>query len=77
MNIFSVTARLANPQRRESRVTLDLLVDAGTTWTMLPPDTISRLGLTTSLQRAVSLEEFGLAPDPVRKTLIPVAGLLA
>ena len=86
---------------------------------MLPPDAVSRLGLTTSLQRAVTLasgervtyaagqvalrlngeelvtlflrglagclavlgavtlEEFGLAPDPVRKTLIPVAGLLA
>jgi len=119
MGTFSVTASLAHPQRPEPRVALDLLVDTGATWTMLPPDAVSRLGLTTSLQRAVTLasgervtyaagqvalrlngeelvtlflrglagclavlgavtlEEFGLAPDPVRKTLIPVAGLLA
>jgi len=30
-----------------------------------------------ALLGAVTLEEFGLAPDPVRKTLVPVGGLLA
>ncbi len=119
MGTFSIAAGLANPQRPESRVGLDLLVDTGATWTMLPPDTVSRLGLTPRLQRAVTLasgervtypagqvairlngeelvtlflqgpigclavlgavtlEEFGVAPDPVRKILVPVAGLLA
>lgn len=119
MGTFSVTARLAHPHRPESTVAMDLLVDTGATWTMLPTDIVSRLGLMTSFRRAVTLasgervsypagqvalqlngeelvtlflqgpigclavlgavtlEEFGLAPDPIRKTLVPVAGLLA
>lgn len=119
MGTFSVPASLANPQRPEERLTLDLLVDTGATWTMLPADVVIQLGLTASRQRmvtlangervsypagqvaiqlngeevftvfltgppgclallgAVTLEEFGLAPDPVRKTLVPVGGLLA
>lgn len=98
---------------------MDLPVDTGATWTMLPPHVVSRLGLTAPRQRlvtlasgerasypagqvairlngeeiitvflagpagclallgAVALEELGLAPDPVRKTLVPVGGLLA
>lgn len=119
MGTFSVSASLANPQRPEEPLTLDLLVDTGATWTLLPADVVSQLGLTTPRQRmvtmannarvsypagqvvirlngeevitvfltgppgslallgAVTLEEFGLAPDPVRKTLVPVGGLLA
>ena len=119
MGTFSVSARLANPQRPEQNLAIDLLVDTGATWTMLPGEIVTRLGLTTPRQRmvtlasgervtypagqvaihlngeevttvflagpagsltllgAVALEEFGLAPDPVRKTLVPVGGLLA
>ncbi len=119
MGTFSITATLARPQHPEPRVTLDLLVVTGATWTMLPADVVARLGLATALQRgvtlasgervtypagqvsiqlngeelvtlflqgppgclallgAVTLEAFGLAPDPVRKVLVPVAGLLA
>ena len=119
MGTFSVSAGLANPQRGERRLSLDLLVDTGATWTMLPADVVSRLGLSASRERmvtlangervtypagqvaiqlngeeiitiflagppdglallgAVTLEEFGLAPDPIRKTLVPVGGLLA
>ena len=119
MNPFSVPATLTNPQRPERGLTLDLLVDTGATWTMLPGDLVADLGLAAPLQRAVTLangeratypagqvsirlngeelftlflagpagclallgavtlEEFGLAPDPVRKSLVPVADLLA
>ena len=119
MGTFSVSASLANPQRPEQHLTLDLLVDTGVTWTMLPEEVVTQLGLTAARQRAVTLangervtyragqvaiqlngeevitvflagppdclallgavtlEEFGLAPDPVRKTLVPVGGLLA
>ncbi len=35
-----------------------------------PPGCLALLG-------AVTLEEFGLAPDPIRKVLVPVGGLLA
>lgn len=119
MGTFSVPANLANPQRPEPRVTLELRVDTGATWTMLPAEVVGRLGLSATRQRAVTpasgeratypagqvgiqlngeevitvflagppgclallgavtLEELGLAPDPVRKTLVPVGGLLA
>ncbi|MBI2878162.1 MAG: Retroviral aspartyl protease [Candidatus Rokubacteria bacterium] len=119
MGTFSVPASLANPQRPEPQVTLELLVNTGATWTMLPAEVVTRLGLTTTRQRTVThasgeratypagqvgiqlngeevitvflagppgclallgtvtLEELGLAPDPVRKTLVPVGGLLA
>lgn len=119
MGTFSVSAKLANLQRPEQSLTIDLLVDTGATWTMLPSEIVSQLGLSTPRQRmvtlasgerisypagqvaiqlngeelvtiflagprgsltllgAVTLEEFGLAPDPVRKTLVPVGGLLA
>lgn len=119
MGTFSVPASLTNPERPEQRLALDLLVDTGATWTMLPEEVVTRLGLTATRQRsvalangervtypagqvaiqlngeeiitvflagppgclallgAVTLEEFGLAPDPVRKTLLPVGGLLA
>lgn len=118
MGTFSVSAGLADPQHPGHRVTLDLLVDTGATWTMLPAEVVAQLGLTAARQRsvtlangervtypagqaaiqlngeevitvflagpsgclallgAVTLEEFGLAPDPVRKTLVPVGGLL-
>lgn len=119
MGTFSVRVSLAHPLRPEPQATLDLLVDTGATWTMLPDETVRQLGLSTTRQRAVTLangecvtypagqvsirlngeegitfflagppgclallgavtlEEFGLAPDPVRKALVPVAGLLA
>ncbi|MBI4587926.1 MAG: Retroviral aspartyl protease [Candidatus Rokubacteria bacterium] len=119
MGTFSVPARLANHERPEQSLTIDLLVDTGAIWTMLPGEIVSRLGLRTPRQRmvtlasgerisypagpvaiqlngeevitiflagppgcltllgAVTLEEFGLAPDPVRKTLVPVGGPLA
>jgi clan AA aspartic protease len=116
---FTVPAILASPRHPERRLTVDLLVDTGATWTLLPAEVAHRLELDTPWQRsvtlasgervtyatgdvairlngeehttvflagpagalgllgAVTLEEFGLAPDPVRKTLVPVAGLLA
>ncbi len=119
MGPFSVSATLANPARSETRITVDLLVDTGATWIMVPAEVVTQLGLTAARQRAVTLangdrvtypagqlaiqlngeeiitvylagppgclallgavtlEEFGLAADPVRKTLVPVGGLLA
>lgn len=119
LGTFSVPARLSNPERPEQQITLDLLVDTGATWTLLPAEVVGRLGLVTSRQRTVTLvsgerithpagevaiqlngeemvtlflagppgslallgaftlEGFGLAPDPMRKILVPVGGLLA
>lgn len=116
---FTVPATMANPKDPERRLTLDLLVDTGSTWTLLPADVVNQLGLATpwrqavrlasgegvtygagqvvirlngeerytvflagppgvlGLLGAVTLEEFGLAPDPVNQKLISIPGLLA
>lgn len=115
---FSVKVTLSHPERRASQLTLDLLVDTGATWSLIPADAARSLGvepletrqvetadgrrvgsplaevrftidgrsLTTpcligaaavpALLGAVTLEAFGLAADPIRKTLVPVTGLL-
>lgn len=119
MGTFAVPVIVSHPRHPERRLTLDLLVDTGATWTLLPDEIVQRLSLTAPWQRsvtlasgervlyatgdvamqidgeehttvflagppgslgllgAVTLEQFGLAPDPVNKTLVPIAGLLA
>jgi clan AA aspartic protease len=52
---FAVSATLANPTDRERRVVLDLLVDTGAPWTMLPADIVRTLSLETRAQRTVAL----------------------
>ena len=118
MGTFTVKVTLSHPERRANQVTLDLLVDTGATWSLIPANaaqsldvqpsetrtvktadgrvlslplgeirfTIDGRSLTTPcligapdappLLGAVTLEAFGLAPDPVQKTLVPVTGLL-
>ena len=119
VSTFFVGVELAHPQSPERRLRLELLVDTGATWTLLPAEVVNELGLAPSWQRtvtlangervtyhsgqvliklndedlitvflagppgclpllgAVTLEQCGVAPDPVRRTLIPVIGLLA
>lgn len=119
MSTFFVTAKLAHPQNSERHLDLELLVDTGATWTLLPTDVVEALGLLPSRERgvtlangervtyrsgevvitlndedlttlylagppgclpllgAVTLEQGGLAPDPIRRILISVGGLLA
>lgn len=119
MGTFAVRATLANPDRPERRLALDLVVDTGATYTLLPAEIVERLELATPRHRtvtlasgervaygvgqvtidlngeawptmflagppgcpallgAMTLEGFGLAPDPVNKRLVPVIGLLA
>ncbi len=116
---FTVPVVVRNPRHPERSVALDLLVDTGATWTLLPADIETRLGLPTPWRRsvtlasgdpvtyatgevalrldgeelttiflagplgalgllgAVTLEQFGLAPDPVKKALVRVGGMLA
>ncbi len=119
MGTFTVAATLIHPLQPERRRTLDLVVDPGATWTLLPSDVVAEFGLRIGRQRtvmlasgeqvvypmgqvvmrlgteelttiflagppgcqallgAVTLEELGVAPDPIRKVLIPIVGLLA
>ena len=44
-----------HPEHRERSVEIDLLVDTGATYTLLPPDVVDRLGLETPIERRVML----------------------
>ena len=118
MGLFSVPVVLSHPHHPERRLTIDLMVDTGAAWTLLPQEVVEELGLeapwpqlvrlasgdrvtyskgSVSMQLsgqqlgtvflagppgvegllgAVTLEEFGLAPDPVNQRLVPVVGFL-
>jgi clan AA aspartic protease len=113
MSTFTVRATLIHPEHRERSVEADLLVDTDATYTLLPPELVTQLGLSTPYQRrallgsgervvypigevrvrlgdeerttvfyagspgsrallgAVTMEEVGLAADPVSGRLIP------
>ena len=47
MSTFSVSATLIHPERRERSVALDLLVDTGATYTLLPAEVVAELELPT------------------------------
>ena len=118
MGTFAVKVALSHPERRASHLALDLLVDTGATWSLIPAEAASSFGVEPTETRsvrtadgrrldlplaevrftidgrsfttpsligapnapallgAVTLEAFGLAADPVQKSLIPVTGLL-
>jgi|ERR1051326_4332993 clan AA aspartic protease len=45
MGIFSVRVTLINPEDRGRRTEIDMLVDTGATYMLLPPDVVSFLAL--------------------------------
>ena len=55
MGIFTVPATLRNPADADRRITLDLIVDTGAVYTMLPATVVEELGLETPRERRVML----------------------
>ena len=55
MSTFTVPATLLNPREPERGLTLDMIVDTGATWTLLPSEAVSQLGLETPRERTVVL----------------------
>ena len=55
MGLFTVSAVLSNPIDPERRLLLDLSVDSGAVYTMLPAAVVERLGLDTPRERLVML----------------------
>lgn len=53
MGTFTVRATLSHPEHPEARVILDLLVDTGATWSLIPPEAARSLGVQPSGTRAV------------------------
>jgi len=114
-----VRATLSHPEHVERAVTVDLVVDTGATYTLLPAEAVAALELATPYEQpavlasgkqityrvgevrfrlgdeervtvfflgplgsrallgAVTLEQFGMAADPVNRRLIRVPALLA
>ncbi len=118
MGTFTVRARVWNPADRDREAAVELLVDTGATYTVMPTSLLRGLGVepvrTARLRLAdgrtverplgevgmevggistgatptvfgeegiyllgaVTMEQLGLAPDPVQKRLIPTETLL-
>ncbi|MEM0450930.1 MAG: aspartyl protease family protein [Nitrososphaerota archaeon] len=118
MGVFRVRATIWNVQEPSKRTDVDLLVDTGSTYTVIPHSVLKKLGVvsirTVRLRLAdnkvierplgevgieiegfratatpavfgeddvyllgsVTMEQLGLAPDPVEKKLKPVEALL-
>jgi predicted aspartyl protease len=55
MSTFTIRPTLIHPEHRERSEDIDLLVDTGATYTLLPPDVVARLGLETQIERRVML----------------------
>ena len=55
MGIFAVPVTLSNPHRPEYRLMLELIVDTGAVYTMLPAEVVEQLHLDTPRERLVML----------------------
>jgi len=53
MGTFSVKVTLSHPEQRAVQLTLDLLVDTGATWSLIPSEAASFLGLVPAERRPV------------------------
>jgi len=53
MGTFTVKATLSHPEHREPRLTLDLVVDTGATWSLIPAEAARSLGVEPSETRPV------------------------
>jgi predicted aspartyl protease len=55
VSTFSVQAFIANPERPQQRLAIELLVDTGATYTLLPGEVVRHLGLATPWRRTAML----------------------
>jgi len=55
MSTFSVPAIVANPAGPERRLGVELVVDTGATYSLLPDEIVRHLGLATPWQRTATL----------------------
>lgn len=53
MEAFTIKVILSHPDRRQIQLTLDLLVDTGATWSLVPAEVARSLGVEPSERRPV------------------------
>jgi aspartyl protease family protein len=55
MSTFTVSATLRHPFHRERSIDVDMLVDTGASYILLPPEIVDHLGLETRIERRMRL----------------------
>ena len=55
MSTFTVSVTLIHPEHRDRIVEAEMLVDTGSSYILLPPDLVERLGLATPYERPAML----------------------
>lgn len=74
MGIFSIRATLSHAEHRERQITLDLLVDTGATWSLIPPETARVLGVEPFETRPVRTGDGRRFDLPLAQVWITVEG---
>jgi aspartyl protease family protein len=74
MSTFSVRALVANPAAPERRVGVELVVDTGATYSLLPDEIVRRLGLITPWQRTATLASGEDRTFPMGQVLMRLNG---
>lgn len=72
MGTFTVKVTLSHPEQRRTQLTLDLLVDTGATWSLIPAEAARSLGVEPSETRPVRTadgRQFDLPLAEVRFTI--------
>ena len=74
MSTFSVRAIIANPVRPQLRLGVELLVDTGATYTLLPGELVRQLGLATPWRRTATLSSGEDVTYPMGQVLMRLNG---
>lgn len=74
MGTFSIRATLSHPEHRERQITLDLLVDTGATWSLIPPEAARVLGVEPFETRPVRTADGRRLDLPLAQAWITVEG---
>ena len=74
MSTFSVPAIIANPERPLRRLAVELLVDTGATYTLLPGEVVRHLGLATPWRRTATLASGEDVTYPMGQVLMRLNG---
>ena len=71
---FSVQAMIANPERPQPRLGVELLVDTGATYTLLPGEVVRHLDLPTPWRRTATLASGEDVTYPMGQVLMRLNG---